>query len=327
VGTKVIHNIPFDRYEAVVERFLDWRDRKRLVGFHIAPVQLHSLALMPADHLRRRFDLCRRGGYEPLPLQINGLGFRPDDELRDLLIEKKAAGFKQISLTFAGPRIIHDLWCGRKGEFDFLVRIAAICGEIGFPRLEKLFLTETSWTLLSELMDYLDLIPGEVIREVQTISYVGWAKVLEAERIRAATLDALPERVLKFAKIEGLKSESEWLSMIHQGYTDREILNVSILVRLQEDNLAWIEETDCDELVEELKYRRQDAWSSLPSLDRLASVYGAWDNDRLYRVSELRRRWLDRLVADSPALAERVDFFYNRPSKSQVSGFKALKFP
>ncbi|MDR1085013.1 MAG: radical SAM protein [Deltaproteobacteria bacterium] len=310
-GTKIVHNIPFDRYEAVVERFLNWRDHQNLVDFPIAPVQLYSLAQMPPDHLRRRFELCRRGGYEPLPLQINGLGFRPDDELRCLLIEKKEAGFKQISLTFAGPSEMHDLWCGRKGEFDFLVRIAVICGEIGFPRLEKLFLTESSWTRLPELMDFLDRISGEVIREIHTLSYVGWAKFLEKERIHESTNEALPERVRKLAKLDGLKTEREWFSIIDQGHIDQEVLNVSIMIRLQENNLEWIEETDCEEVVEELKFRRQEAWSVLPPLYRLASAYGDRNNDCLYRLSELRHLWLDRFARDSPTLADQVDCFYN----------------
>ncbi|MDR1086265.1 MAG: radical SAM protein, partial [Deltaproteobacteria bacterium] len=162
VGPKSFHNIAFDRYAKVVERFLNWRDQRGLTGFVIAPVQLHTMASMPMKDLKLRFELCRRGGYEPLPLQINGLAFRPDDELKELLLEKKEAGFMSLSLTLAGLGRLHDLWCGRRGEYDFLMRIAALAGEIGFPRLEKLFLTESSWSGLPELIETLSRIPGEV---------------------------------------------------------------------------------------------------------------------------------------------------------------------
>jgi hypothetical protein len=160
-------------------------------------------------------------------------------------------------------------------------------------------------------MDFLDGIPGEVIREIRTLSYVGWAKFLEKERIRESTKEALPKRVRKLAKLDGLKTEREWFSIIDQGHIDHEVLNVSIMIRLQENNLEWIEGTDCAEVVEELKFRRQEAWSVLPSLDRLASACGERNNDCLYRLSELRHLWLDRFARDSPILASQVDCFYN----------------
>ena len=92
VGPKNFDNIPFNRYERIVERFLIWKEKSALGDFKVAPTQMYTLATMPFKQLVRRFELCKRGGYDLLPLQINGLIFMPEDELRDLLSRKEGSG-------------------------------------------------------------------------------------------------------------------------------------------------------------------------------------------------------------------------------------------
>jgi hypothetical protein len=271
------------------------------------------MASMPAKDLKRRFEFCRRGGYEPLPLQINGLVFRPDDELKELLLEKKEAGFKSLSLTLAGLGRLHDLWCGRRGEYDFLMRIATLAGEIGFPRLEKLFLTESSWSGLPELIDSLSRIPGEVRREVQTVSYVGWARALEKERLTTATWEAQPGTVRDLVNMEGLKTESGWLELIDGGLTDPEPESVFLMIRLREHNLDKFEQEDCQEIIDDLKKKQYSAWDALPALDRLAREFGDKRNDRFYHLRELRRKWLDMYLKIRPDLAGYVKQIYSLP--------------
>jgi hypothetical protein len=313
VGKKEFHNIPFERYSLVVERFLNWRDLSGMADFVIAPVQLHTLASMPPEDLRRRFELCRLGGYKPLPLQINGLVFRPDDELKLLLVEKKEAGFKSLSLTFAGLGQLHDLWCGRRGEYNYLQRIAAIAGEIGFPRLEKIFLTESSWSGLPELMETLGHIPGEVQREVQLVSYVGWARNLENDRLRAETWEKLPDDLKKQVKADGIKTEAQWLKLLDQGYTDPTEGKAGLMIRLREDNLERFQRQDCQMIIDEMKKAKEEAWGALPTLTWLASSFGDNNNDRLYHLPELRRKWLDLLVAHQPSLSGAVAQIFNLP--------------
>jgi hypothetical protein len=301
-GQKTFHNIPFDRYERIVERFLTWKAEKSLDNFLISPIQMYTYATMPVKQLVRRFRLCERGGYTPLPLQMNGLIFMPEDQLRDCLQEKKEAGFTKICLSFAGMGNFHDTWVGRRGEYKFLLAIAKIAADIGLERLEKLFLTQSTIPQLEPLMDVLNDIPGTVERQILPLVYFGWAKNLENERITQEMLEQLPEQISKYAMVENLKTEQQWIYLLRNGYQDESLNNKHLMLKLREDNIDKLEEGSCDEIITGLKAKYDRVHTALPEMREMAGMYGESSNLRLYMLSELEKKWTERYLKDNPQI-------------------------
>jgi hypothetical protein len=304
VGQKTFHNISFERYERIVERFLSWKEEKAFGDFFIRPEHLYTAATTPVEQLARRRRLRKRGGETDFFLvQMNGLVFMPDDELRDCLLAKKAAEITRINLSFAGKGKLHDTWVGRRGEYEFLLRIAKIAADIGLPRQERLFLTKSAIPHIEPLMDVLDQIPQLAERLIFPLGYIGWAKNLEEERITKRMLEQLPERVLQYYDAEHYKTEGEWIESLRSGNQKLFTNKKTIRLPLREDNLDEIEEKSCDEIVTELidRYNKIDA--VLPGMFALAEMYGDIANTRIYHPSSLDRKWTQHYLKDHPQIS------------------------
>lgn len=310
VGAKTFQNISFERFGNLIERFLDWKEQKQLRSFHISYGNLYANS-MPVGELLRLQKLWQRSGVDlhtaqfqnPPNLSMNGIQFMPADELRDWLLARKEVGLSHIVMSFAGLKDFHDTWVGRKGEFDFLLRMARIAAEIDMNRLEMLFLTKSTLSQLAPLMDILDTIPNRVNRIIKPLLYMGWAKNLENERITQAMADQFPERISQYLKLGNFKSESEWTAALTNGYRPPFANRKHILIKLREDTIDLLEAKSCDEIIADLAERYDKVHAALPELNELASMYGDVANRRLYVLAELERKWTQLYLQQNPQIS------------------------
>jgi sulfatase maturation enzyme AslB (radical SAM superfamily) len=312
-GPKRYVKYDLKRLEAIVTRFIDWREQKDMKDFH-----LHCSPFYSLDFSMKRFKryqaLAKRIGYFfPGHLQLNGIQIRSEDEMYEWLLERKEAGVTQIHTAFYGNRELQDKTHGRKGDFDFMVMANRVAADIGLKRMERLFLTKSTLPHLDKLIDRLDGIPGLEARWVQQVGYYGNARRMENERCTRAEIETLPVRVLKCLNYPnpGLMTEAEFMEQVRNGYRLSDVKTLGLWV--EDSNIEEIESKTCDEIVDNLKQKWNRLYSLLPDLIHLCNSYGDPFNMRIAGPGRFVPVWRERWLKDHPGLVPRedeMDFVY-----------------
>lgn len=305
VGQKRFDDISFDQFTAVMEHFIEWKEREGRIKV-FAPAIQHTHVFLTYEQSQKFRELCAQGDCAPLPLQMNGCIFMPQDDMRRLLEGHRRAGYDRLSLTFCGNQPVHDLWAGRRGEFAFLLKIAKIAAELGYQRQEQIFLSKSSIPVLDELIEELDKLPGEYTRSIYPFNYIGFAQKLENERITRQDLPAVSAKAEPYLElIDGMydmpyQSEAEWIEWVAQNYDNEAPRNKHYLrIRLDEESLPRLLSEDCNKIYEDYYKRFAHVYEQIPEITVLAKRYGDRANDRLYALYELERKWIEAYVAEN----------------------------
>ncbi|MCX6377533.1 MAG: hypothetical protein NTU88_16110, partial [Armatimonadetes bacterium] len=174
-----VSTVSFDRVKALAERFLVWRDEQGLPDFSIDIITGYSCDF-PQLQEAKEFNAAHGATSQFIP--ANGMRFRSEGELREFfgsLVEMKV---EHIGVTFYGPRETHDAFCGRKGDFDYMLLMSRVAAECGLGRHETIFLTHGNIHEIPELVGLLDGIPARKGRSFCPWDYRGRGKSLEKDR-------------------------------------------------------------------------------------------------------------------------------------------------
>jgi hypothetical protein len=308
VGKKRHDNVPFDAFVRIIDRFGDWVENTKTLE-SISPGVMHTHALMSYEQSKKFLELCHRFGSNVLPLQMNGCIFMPEDDLYRVMENHYRAGYRSYSQTYAGNREIHDLWVGRRGEFDFLAIMAKVAEQLGYTRKEQLLLSNSSIPVMEELLDHLDLLSGPYQRDIYPFTFIGWAKRQEKERVNRTVLTELSPRARAFTKLDSddtretslsnFKTEGEWITYMRESYDDLLPREKYMLIRLDESNLERFETEDPGEVYQDYFSRFMNVYQKIPEMSELCEMYGDDTNDKLYGLYELERMWADRYVEEN----------------------------
>src|SRR5215475_2374155 len=197
-GRKRLENVPFSRLARMAERFQHWRDHEH-PGFKIDVGVGHSFNY-GAEAFEKLLALRSRvaGPRIDRSLSLGGLQWRPDEEARDWLREHRdIAGIDRVHATLAGHGERHDRWNGRRGDFDYLMRLMRDAAELDLRVTQRIFVVRSTLALLDELMAKLDELPPAAAadRQFSLFFYRGFATRFERERITADMRDSLPAYV------------------------------------------------------------------------------------------------------------------------------------
>lgn len=288
--------VAFPRFLSIIERFIDWKEARGLKNFDI-PFTLFHCDDYDLDTLRKMVQLAARlGRYRTL--YLDGLRRRSEKEMRKWLLDRQSLGIRTVIVSFLGHGTVHDYWNGRPGDFDFLISTLKIAAELGMEMVQRLHLLKSTLPCLEELINKLDALPGKVKRRsIEPISYSGRADNLEAERVTAADLEFLPERVAKFfTKRKNWHSEREWIEIVSKKKTSP--ADIVLKLWVDDSNIDRIESMSCDEIIAELESRTRAAFAALPTRLELCKECGDLTNLRLYAGSQdVERKWLNQYLA------------------------------
>jgi len=297
---KHLDNLPFYRYVRVMERFLDWKEREgrvKTISSHI----LWTHALMTYDQSKKFRELSFRGGYHPLELQMDGCIFMPEDDLERILEGHRRAGYDRYSMTLTGFRDLHDLWAGRKGEFDFLMLMAKIAARLGYERQENILISQSSIPQLQQLTDCLDSLSGKRIRFVKPVGYGMASHYMEKERITRADIPRIPPNLLPYTDFAFddksgvhpyrlVKTEKEWISWI-QNHSVEVQHNTSLGIHMESGNIDYLESASCDDICKEYFEQHIKELQQMPEIVALCDKYGDPSNEKLYHLYEIDSKW------------------------------------
>ncbi len=93
--------------------------------------------------------------------------------------------------------------------------------------------------------------------------------------------------------IANYKTEREWIDWVLSHYRDDEPRERFMMIRIDEENLAWLESASCEEVYEHYLLRYSTIYNMLPEMTELCSRYGDRENAKIYFLSELERKWVE----------------------------------
>lgn len=305
LGKKQVTHIPYARIATLIERIIDWKEKRNLNSFEVFHWIRYSYDYDLAD-MKLWVSLWKRLGRTP-DLMMGGLPLMSSDAMRTWLCERRDLGVEEVHASFLGMGSLHDSFCGRKGDFEYRLRILEIASELGMRLNERLLLTQQTLAQVEDVIQRLDLIPTKSVeRHISPLFYMGSAAVLEADRITEEIRDTLPERFGASLVLhrEKWKSEREWIDKI----LGEDIAPEPVLLRLDpnESNIDALESMSCEGIIDDLERRTRIAYDAIPSRQQLCKLCGDHSNTRIYALqNDIERLWLDRYLMNHPVVFDR----------------------
>jgi hypothetical protein len=294
--------LPFSRFEQLVHRFFDWKEKgardELEIGTFVGPSFDYDLETISGVARIR----ARRGGKFQI-LNLGGIRIRQGDELVAWVEERQAAGITGFHASLAGCGPTHDRWNGRAGDFDYQAAILRLGAERGMAHRFRLFVTKNTLPLFDRLLDILDGIPGDTGHRIASpFFYAGLARRYEDERITEEDRDALPGRVrqLRLGKFQDWRSEREWIPIMLE--TADRPRKLQLKLDVDEHNIDRLESMGCDDIYAEQERLYRESYRLIPPLEELCDRYGDRENRRVYTLSrDVEGRWLDRHASETGA--------------------------
>jgi len=295
--------VSFSGFEKLVNRFLDWRIVSGRPEFEVWPWYGNSHEHDEEMLLGLR-SIGRRLGYESDVVLLGGVAHRSMPEMRAWLQERRAAGIDTVVATFSGDREKHDYWNNKEGNWQFQLDTLHLAADMGFRLQERVLLLRDNLPSLERLFDALDTVEAaERNRWAIPLFYSGRAKRLESQRLTEGDFAALPKRIRDSLRgdHEKWRSERRWVELVREeGEPGPE--EISPMLRVTEENLAWAEPLSCDEIIAALEERWRAAYAAMPSRRELCDGYSDPQGDKVYMfLGQMEHLWLDRYLAKNPA--------------------------
>lgn len=285
--------VNYQRSEAYALQFYTWLKENRpelsfLFGFGYS---------MEHPHLLHAIDFCQSiGSASGEFLQFDGMKFRTDQELEDLLCQLKSHGIRLIDLTFYGTESYHDRFAARTGDYRLMMRTLAMANRVGLDVTVNIPVTQENAQQMDTLMTEL-----HAYRTRRIACFIphgeGRGRLLDAVRLSAEDFAGLSQDVQSCINRDRFKTEEEWLL---GGFPV--LQNRALAVTLTQENMDYFEKLPFDETIAYLERLDDNYYSVVPSVQKLAQLYGNPNGDRLYSARDLylsyQRRYLSEQKVD-----------------------------
>lgn len=293
--------VEFERAMALSGRFVKWREEKGLAGFTVDIITGYTNRL---PEFVETLEFNRKHGSTEGLFFPNGMKMMTEGKIREMLSGLRSVQVKGLWLTFYGSREHHDRFVSRQGDFDQLMLIARLAGEYGIERWEGVPLLKGVIGGLPDLVDSLDTLPQPAGRFVYLLDYRGFSKRLEAQRPTVDDLERIPERLhqyLRNQRAKPHKTEAEWVERIAAGNYARKTERYYVLP-VWEENAGWLESSDCDAILSDIREQDDRTYQAIPSLPTLAELYGKKKGRKLYWGRDLEWKWIDQHLKAHPEI-------------------------
>ena len=281
--------VDYKRSERYAKRFYEWLQENRpelsfLFGFGYS---------MEHPHLLSAIEFCQSiGSATGEFLQFDGMKFRTDSELETLLRQLNNRGIKLIDLTFYGTKEYHDRFAARSGDYQLMIRTLAMANKIGLN-------VSVSIPVTHENADQIDALITQLNQHrIQRIACFiphgeGRGRLLEPVRLSVEDCSKLSDNVRSRINWNRFKTEREWL---RDGFSpvSRRVLTVT----LTPENVDFFEGLSFEETIVYLEKLDDDYYSSIPTVEELAGIYGNPNGNHYYSARDLYLSYQRRYIAD-----------------------------
>ena len=279
----------YKRSETYAKRFYNWLRENRpdlsfLFGFGYS---------MEHPNLLGAIDFCRSiGSATGEFLQFDGMQFRTDEELGILLRQLKDHGIKLIDLTFYGTEEYHDHFAARKGDYMLMMRTLAIANKLGMD-------VSVSIPFTHENTDQIDALIADLeqYRTQQIAGFIphseGRGRLLDPIRFSAEDYSKVSEDARNRINWNRFKTESEWL---RDGFPS--VSKRVLTVTLTPENIDFFERMSFGETIVYLEKLDDDYYAAIPTVEKLAKIYGNPNGNCYYSARDLYLCYQRRYIVD-----------------------------
>lgn len=286
---KAATGVDYARGKALAQRLRDEirRDRPDLSFTYYIGYCMDTPDL--ADYIRTCQEMGMPSGRF---LQLNGLRIRNEADTLSFVQCLAAQGVETIDLTFYGLQEYHDRFAGRKGDFDFLLRILQAAAAAHLKTEISIPLLKTNLQQMEHLMALLSSYAPEKIFLFLPHSK-GRGRLIAHERITQADLEGLSPAVRQYFTHVKTQTEAQWLKEPLEEPASR-ILTLA----LQPENIHRLEKMTLDEMIGYLENLDDAYLHAMPSISELAARYGKPENQQLFRIRDLHLRWQQQFLQE-----------------------------
>ena len=274
-----IDGVDWDRSVRLAERFIDeLRNQQPEIkrGFSFGYSMEHP------DLQGAIRTLHRLGGPTADYLQCDGMKMRNDSECFELMNLLHGEGIKQLNFTIYGLADYHDRFAGRKGDFELLMRMMRAAKESQLPFSTGIPLTAENIHQVDNLVSILHDIGSEKV--FLTIPHEeGRGKLLRDVRLSMKEFLELSAETQKLLNKNIYRTERDWLQESEPVQDNQRM----ILISLRPDNIDDYEKRSVMSVIREIEELDENYYSSYPSFQELAKIYGDPNNEKLYRIRDL----------------------------------------
>lgn len=284
-----VSGVDYKHSERYAKRFYEWLLENRpdlsfLFGFGYS---------MEHPDLLRAIDFCQSiGSATGEFLQFDGMKFRTDSELETLLQQLRDHGIKLIDLTFYGTEAYHDCFAARRGDYQLMMRTLAVANRIGLDVTVSIPFTHENAQQMDALIAEL-----EQYKTRRIVCFVphseGRGSLLDSVRFSASDYESISEAVRSRINTKRFKTEAQWLKC---GFPPNE--KRVLTVTLNQDNIAFFERQSFEETIAYLEKMDDDYYSAIPSVEKLARIYGNPNGDHYYSAWDLYLSYQRRYITD-----------------------------
>lgn len=281
--------VDYMRSERYAKRFYEWLQENRpelsfLFGFGYS---------MEHPSLLSAIEFCQSiGSAAGEFLQFDGMKFRTDLELETLLRQLNNSGIKLIDLTFYGTEEYHDRFAARSGDYQLMIRTLAMANKIGLN-------VSVSIPVTHENADQIDALITQLNQHrTQRIACFiphgeGRGRLLEPVRFSVEDCGKMSDNVRNRINWNRFKTEREWL---RDGFSP--VSRRVLIVTLTPENVDFFEGLSFEEAIVYLEKLDDDYYSSIPTVEELAEIYGNPNGNHYYSARDLYLSYQRRYIAD-----------------------------
>jgi hypothetical protein len=89
------------------------------------------------------------------------------------------------------------------------------------------------------------------------------------------------------------RSEAYWIQWIRQQYPVEQERVHSLGIRVYESNLDSLLNDQCSDIYNDYLQRHLNVGKRMPEIPELCQMYGEPDSEKMYRMGDLERKWID----------------------------------
>ena len=238
---------------------------------------------MDHPNLREALRTLRRLGSPTASfLQCDGMRMRDGAACRGLMEMLRAEGVLLLNFTVYGLPAYHDLFAGRKGDFDLIGRMMHAAKEAGIPFTTRIPLTAENAAQADKLIDRMRKAGSEQIM-LFVPNEEGRGKLLRGVRLRREDLKKLAPESRSLLNQSIYRTEAEWLETPDPVQEKHR----HILISLRPDNMEVYEQRSALSVVREIEEMDERYYAAFPDFGELATSYGNPEGDSLYHIRDL----------------------------------------
>lgn len=225
-------------------------------------------------------------------MQLNGLQLRSESETEEYIDRLRRAGIESVDLTFYGTKQYHDQFAGRKGDFEFLIRILTAAHRCG---LQVHISCPIHRENIDQIDDLLELLYSFQVENIYIFLPHGKGRGSSLDHLRLTSDDysLLSDRAK--LHIGKYKTEGEWLSQLRYEEPQTRTLTLS----LTPENIAGIEAMTVQEILTYLEKLDDEYYAAIPNVVELAERYGDKNGKKLYRrFRDLHLEWQKKFLEE-----------------------------